>query len=141
MMEVNMFREKYFDLKNKRSDSIIIMKNGIFYNVLGKDCYIIKNIFGYKVSTFGDTIRVGFPIKGLNKVLDTLDKLKISYLVYEQFVVLESHYNSENYKLFLKNNLSINDRIKCINERLNEIKYDEKIFKALESVEKICMKN
>lgn len=136
-----MFREKYFNLKGKRSDSIIIMKNGIFYNVLGKDCYIIKNIFGYKVSSFGDTIRAGFPIKSLNRVLDTLDKLKISYLVYENFIVLEVHYNSENYELFLMNNLSINDRIKCINERLNEIKYDEKIFNILESVEEICMKN
>ena len=136
-----MFKEKYFDLKSKRSNSIIIMKNGIFYNVLGKDCYIMKNIFGYKVSTFGDTIKVGFPIKSLNKVLNTLDSLKISYIVYEQFVVLESHYTSENYDLFLKNNLSINDRIKSIYERLNEIKYDEKIFNILESVEKICMRN
>lgn len=40
-----MFREKYFELKDKRKKFIIIMKNGIFYNVLGKDCYIIKNIF------------------------------------------------------------------------------------------------
>lgn len=136
-----MFKEKYFDLKGKRSDSIIIMKNGVFYNVLGKDCYIMKNIFGYKVSTFGDTVKVGFPIKGLNKVLDTLDKLKISYLVYENEIVLDVYYDSENYELFLKNNLSINDRIKSIYERLNEIKYDRKIFKVLESVEEICMKN
>ena len=26
-----MFKEKYFDLKNKRSKFLIIMKNGIFY--------------------------------------------------------------------------------------------------------------
>ena len=37
-----MFKEKYFDLKNKRSKFLIIMKNGIFYNVLGKDVYIMK---------------------------------------------------------------------------------------------------
>ena len=34
-----MFREKYFELKSNRKDFIIIMKNGIFYNVLGKDCW------------------------------------------------------------------------------------------------------
>ena len=45
-----MFKEKYFELKEKKKEFIIIMKNGIFYNVLGKDCYIIKNIFGYKNS-------------------------------------------------------------------------------------------
>ena len=39
------------------------------------------------------------------------------------------------------NNLSINDRIKFICEKLNEIKYNEEIFNVLESVEKICMKN
>ena len=37
-----MFKEKYFELKDKKKKFIIIMKNGIFYNVLGKDCYIIK---------------------------------------------------------------------------------------------------
>ena len=136
-----MFKEKYFELKDKKKKFIIIMKNGIFYNVLGKDCYIIKNIFGYKVSIFSDTIKVGFPIGSLNKVLETLDKLKISYLVYENDVSLITYYNSENYDLFLKNNLSINNRIKFINERLNEIKYNEEIFNILESVEKICMKN
>ena len=136
-----MFKEKYFDLKSKNKDFIVIIKNGIFYNVLGRDCYIIKNILGYKVSNFGGTIKAGFPIRSLNKVLDTLDKLKINYLVYESEIVLKAHYNSENHELFLKDNLSINDRIKCIYEKLNEIKYDEKIFKVLESVEKICMKN
>lgn len=136
-----MFKEKYFDLKSKNKDFIVIIKNGIFYNVLGRDCYIIKNILGYKVSNFGGTIKAGFPIRSLNKVLDTLDKLKINYLVYESEIVLKAHYNSENYELFLKDNLSINDRIKCIYEKLNEIKYDEKIFKVLESVKKICMKN
>lgn len=136
-----MFKEKYFDLKSKNKDFIVIIKNGIFYNVLGRDCYIIKNILGYKVSNFGGTIKAGFPIRSLNKILDTLDKLKINYLVYESEIVLKAHYNSENYELFLKDNLSINDRIKCIYEKLNEIKYDEKIFKVLESVEKIYMKN
>ena len=50
-----MFKEKYFDLKNKRSKFLIIMKNGIFYNVLGKDVYIMKSIFNYKVCVFCDT--------------------------------------------------------------------------------------
>ena len=136
-----MFRKKYFELKDKKKKFIIIMKNGIFYNVLGKDCYILKNVFGYKISIFSDTIKVGFPICSLNNVLETLDKLKISYLVYENDVSLITYYNSENYDLFLKNNLSINNRIKFINERLNEIKYNEEIFNVLESVEKICMKN
>ena len=136
-----MFKEKYFELKDKKKKFIIIMKNGIFYNVLGKDCYILKNIFNYKVGVFGNTVKVGFPIGSLNKVLDTLDKLKISYLVYENDVSLITYYNSENYDLFLKNNLSINDRIKFICEKLNEIKYNEEIFNVLESVEKICMKN
>ena len=71
-----MFKEKYFELKEKKKDSIIIIKNGIFYNVLGNDAYILKNIFNYKVSIFCDTIKVGFPTRSLNKVLDTLDKLK-----------------------------------------------------------------
>ena len=132
-----MFKEKYFDLKNKRSKFLIIMKNGIFYNVLGKDVYIMKSIFNYKVCVFCDTVKVGFPISTLNKVLDALDRLKISYIVYEKEIVLETYFNDDNYSKFLKDNLSINDRIRIINEKLNEIKYNEKIFKVLEDIEKI----
>ena len=132
-----MFKEKYFELKDQKKKFIIIMKNGIFYNVLGKDCYILKNIFNYKVGVFGNTVKVGFPIGSLNKVLDTLDKLKISYIVYEKEIVLETYFNGDNYSKFLKDNLSINDRIRIINEKLNEIKYNEKIFKVLEDMEKI----
>lgn len=58
-----MFGEKYFDLKSKNKYSIFIMKIGVFYNVLCNDCYIMKNIFGYKVSAFGDTIKVVFILK------------------------------------------------------------------------------
>lgn len=37
-----MFREKYFELKEKKKNFIIIIKNGIFYNVLGKDWIQVK---------------------------------------------------------------------------------------------------
>ena len=70
------FKNIYFEVKNKYKNYVVIMKNGIFYNVLGNDCYLLKNIFNYKINSFSDTVKVGFPLNTLNKVINTFDKLK-----------------------------------------------------------------
>ena len=50
------FKNIYFEVKNKYKNYVVIMKNGIFYNVLGNDCYLLKNIFNYKINSFSDTV-------------------------------------------------------------------------------------
>ena len=113
------------------------MKNGIFYNVLGNDCYLLKNIFNYKINSFSDTVKVGFPLNTLNKVINTFDKLKINYIVYENEIVLKGKFPKNKYDIFLKSKLSMDDRIKRINLKLNEMKQDSKILGLLDAIEEI----
>ena len=131
------FKDNYFEVKNNYKNYVVIMKNGIFYNVLGNDCYLLKNIFNYKINSFSDTVKVGFPLNTLNKVINTFDKLKINYIVYENEIVLKGKFPKNKYDIFLKSKLSMDDRIKRINLKLNEMKQDSKILGLLDAIEEI----
>ena len=131
------FKNIYFEVKNKYKNYVVIMKNGIFYNVLGNDCYLLKNMFNYKINSFSDTVKVGFPLNTLNKVINTFDKLKINYIVYENEIVLKGKFSKNKYDIFLKSKLSMDDRIKRINLKLNEMKQDSKILGLLDAIEEI----
>ena len=133
-------KEVYLSLKEKYNDYIIIMKIGSFYNVFSRDAYIISSIFNYKINSFSNTIKVGFPISSLSKVLNILDKMKINYLVYENEVIIKKKFKRNNYKEFSKNNLTINQRIETINLKLNELKGSKDILIILEKVENILWK-
>lgn len=128
-------KEIYFSLKNKYKDYIIIIKIGSFYNVISKDAYILSSIFNYKINTFSNTVKVGFPLTSLNKVLNTLDKIKINYLVYENNIVIRQKFKRNNYQEFSQNNLTVKERIDAINLKLNEIAQTPEILKILEKVE------
>lgn len=128
-------KEIYFSLKNKYKDYVIIIKIGSFYNVISKDAYILSSIFNYKINTFSNTVKVGFPLTSLNKVLNTLDKIKINYLVYENNIVIKQKFKRNNYQEFSQNNLTIKERIDAINLKLNEIAQTPEILKILEKVE------
>ena len=128
-------KEIYFSLKNKYKDYIIIIKIGSFYNVISKDAYILSSIFNYKINTFSNTVKVGFPLTSLNKVLNTLDKIKINYLVYENNIVIKQKFKRNNYQEFSQNNLTVKERIDAINLKLNEIAQTPEILKILEKVE------
>ena len=59
---------------------ITIRKHGGFYHVFDDDCYILYYLFDYKIINR----RVGFPLNSLNKVINKLTDLSISYEVIEE---------------------------------------------------------
>ena len=130
-------KDSYFEIKNKNKNYIIIIKSGTFYNVLGEDVYIFKNIFGYKVNVFSDTVKVGFPVNALNRVINTFDKLKINYIVYEGEIKLKGKFHRNKYEIFLKEKLTIDERIKRITLMLNGIKNEERIIQVLNAIEEL----
>lgn len=130
-------KDNYFELKEKYKNYIIMMKSGTFYNVLGNDCYVFKNIFNYKINRFSDTVKVAFPLNTLNKVVDTFDRLKINYIVYEGEIKLKGKFHGNNYDCFIKDRLTINERIERINILLNEAKHHSNIIKILDAIEEI----
>ena len=135
-------KETYLIQKEKYDDYIILIKVGNFYNVLSKDAQILSTIFNYKKNTFAGTIKVGFPISSLNKVLKTLDNLKINYIVYENKVILKQKFKKNKYYDCLKNNITVDERIELVHLRLLEIKRTSDILSILNEVESIiCKKN
>ena len=78
-----MYHEKY-------PDSILLVLSGNFYNVYGKDTYILSYIFKYKIKekiykTIEDKdeyiLNTGFPRNSLDRVLLDLEDKKINYVI------------------------------------------------------------
>lgn len=116
-----MIKDIFYNYKMKYLKYIILIKSGNFYLALGDDAKIINNILGYQIKEFSNTIKVGFPIISLNKVIDKLDSLKINYMVIDKNVDLKRKFNKNNYNVYLvkRNN---EDRIEDINLKLLDMK-------------------
>ena len=83
-----MIKDIFYNYKMKYLKYIILIKSGNFYIALGDDAKIINNILGYQIKEFSNTVKIGFPIISLNKVLDKLDTLKINYMIIDKNVDL-----------------------------------------------------
>ena len=118
-----MIKDIFYNYKMKYLKYIILIKSVNFYIALGDDAKIINNILGYQIKEFSNTVKIGFPIISLNKVLDKLDTLKINYMIIDKNVDLKKKYNKNNYNKYLIKR-SNEDRIKDINLRLLEKRND-----------------
>jgi len=127
----------YKDLKLKYLEYVILIKVGTFYEVYGEEAYILSNLFNYKVKEAGTNIRVGFPITAYNKVTDRLNSFKINYVVYDKEIILKKRFKLNNYSNYLCNDLSIDERIGIITQKLNILKENSKIDSILKKVENI----
>ena len=130
-------KEVIGSLSEKYKEYIVIIKSGTFYNVFGTDCYVMRNIFHYKINPFSSTIKVGFPLQTLNKVLTKLEHLKINYIVYENEIVMKKKYNNNFYREYLKQNLTLDERIEQIYFQLKEVKFQKNILEVLDQIERL----
>lgn len=71
-------------IKTIHPDSIILTKVGNFYNVYGKDSYIMCYLFGYKQKEAEGIVCCGFPTESINKVMAKLENKKINYLIVDR---------------------------------------------------------
>ena len=91
-------KEKYFRVKGKYKDCIVLVKSGSFWNSFYGDALIIHFITGYVFKNY----KVGFPSRVLNKVLNRIGALNISYvLVYELDDIIVHEYTSNSYTFYL----------------------------------------
>ena len=130
--------EKYKQIKEKYPDSVIIIRSGNFYEVLGEEAYLMNNIFGYKVREFSKTIRSGFPLIGKNKVIEKFNQLQVNYVLSDEENILKS-FNDNNYSRYLEKNTNVIE--KCTNTKnkqknaLNSSKIYDK-FKIAKDIKK-----
>lgn len=116
-----MIKDIFYNYKMKYLKYIILIKSGNFYIALGDDAKILNNILGYQIKEFSNTIKIGFPIISLNKVIDKLDTLKVNYMVIDKNVDLKKKFNKNNYNKHLIKR-SNEDRIEDINLKLLDMK-------------------
>lgn len=136
----------YNDKKIKYNNYVIIIRSGIFYEVLNDDTSILYNLLGYKIKNNGNNFIIGFPNNSLSKVCTTLEHNKINYVVFDKdeegnFFELDKFKSSKNkYHEFLMdlNKLQyINYKIENIYKKLNEKVKDDDIEKILFNIEEL----
>lgn len=116
-----MIKDIFYNYKMKYLKYIILIKSGNFYIALADDAKILNNVLGYQIKEFSNTVKVGFPLISLNKVIDKLDSLKINYIVIDNNVSLKRKFNKNNYDKFLIKR-SNKSRIDDINQKLLDMK-------------------
>lgn len=99
-----------------KTNYINIVKKGGFYTVYNNDCYIINYLFNYKIVNN----KTGFPISSINKVLNTLNRKKINYIIDNK----EVKFNTNNYEQYLTtgvNNYNLINKKKTLEEKINKL--------------------
>ena len=118
--------EEYYKYKTNYNEFIIIIKSGNFYEVIDKDALIVNKLFGYKISKLSDTIKCGFPITSIEKVVNILNEQYINYIIIENNnITINKSFDKNSYNKFdldinnIKYNFfRINKITKCLNDNV-----------------------
>lgn len=125
------------NLQSETKDTLIMIKNGRFYNAYKDDAIILNYLFGYKVLK---DQKAGFPETVLNKVINTLEDKKINYQIITKDYnpKIKKYDNLNNYKKVLEKALGfskVQDRVVRLQEEINNITdldLLERVIKAME---------
>lgn len=126
----------YNQNKAKYDKYVILIRVGIFYETYGDDVYILNNLFNYKVKDINGVKRVGFPINSYNKVTEKLNKFKINYLIIDNEII-KKKFNKNNYNQYVNFDMSIDDRIYSIFNKLMILKANPSIDNILNKIEEM----
>jgi len=137
--------EQYINIKTKYTKYVVMMQMGNFYECLDTDAEILSLLMNYKIKTFGEHKRVGFPIASSKKVINELNKEKINHIIIDnkngkKEITMKKKYLNNHYEDYYKNLhtlVNINNRINKINERLHEKIAHKEIISVLEQIEKL----
>lgn len=132
MKVIDLYREN----KERYPKYVILIKVGVFYETYNEDCFVLNNLFGYKIKNIGDYYRTGFPINSYSKVIEKLNKTKINYLIIGDEVI-KRKFNKNQYDRYIKTDLNIDQRIDDIYKKLKYLKLNSNISTLLNKIEGI----
>ena len=91
-------------VKKVHTEYIVLVKEGSFYHIYGKDAYIISYLFGYKIKEIENMNVCGFPINSINRIVAKLETNKINYLILDKRnnYDIEEIYNNKNLNTYNK---------------------------------------
>ena len=117
---------------------IFIKGSGKFYNLYNDDALIINYLLNYKIIKNNTC---GFPECALNKVINEIEKVKISYVVKEMGNIIErKNYKKLNkyYEILekAKRNLEINERLDNLIEKIYKLPPNKFLY-VMEKLEEV----
>ena len=133
-------KERYEMYKRQYNNYIILFKQGNFYYSINDDALILNNIFNYKVNVVSDFIKVGFPLKSIDKVLPIFEENNINYIIVYKEIIEKKKYTNNNYLKYLNidsNYEFILSRINKIDKTLKDNLLNSNIEDLLSNIERI----
>ena len=107
---------------------------------MNDDALILNNIFNYKVNFVSDFIKVGFPLKSIDKVLPIFEEKNINYIIVDKEIIEKKKYPNNNYLKYLNidsNYEFILSRINKIDKTLKDILLNSNIEDLLSNIKRI----
>lgn len=104
--------------------SIILRRTGSFYQVFDDDALIINYLFDYKIINH----KCGFPVKTIDRVINTLEEKSINYIIKNEEEIVRDFKKKNNYNKYLEKSkikYNINYRINVILEKINKMNTEE----------------
>lgn len=134
-------KNKYNKFKCIYKNYIILIKNGNFYVALNDDSIVLNNIFKFRITESTNFIKCGFPLTSLTNVLNTLNDLKINYLIIDNDITDKMKYTTNNYlKYTNKSNYILLNRIDRIDNILKLNIDNNNINNVISEIEGILCK-
>lgn len=91
-------------VKQVHKEEIVFVKIGKFYQVYGKDAYIVSYLFDYKLKKVEEVYMCGFPESSKNRVIAKIEEKKINYLILDRRnnYEVEEIYDNKNLNTYSK---------------------------------------
>lgn len=68
-------------MKNKYPEHMILVKNGIFYNVIGKDALVLEKELEMKKTCFSvNSCKCGISVKSIKSFIEKLENKNLKYI-------------------------------------------------------------
>lgn len=133
--------DAYDNYKIKYKEYVVLLKSGIFYECFNDDISIMYSLFSYKIKNNGNNYVVGFPSSSLTKVLNTLEKNKINYIIIDDNSVVDKYKTNKNryleYIVDINKLMYISMKIELIYKKLQENILNNNIEKILIEIENL----
>ena len=138
-------KEKYEMYKRQYNNYVVLFKQGNFYLSMNDDALILNNIFNYKVNVVSDFIKVGFPLKSIDKVLPIFEEKNINFIIVDKEIVEKRKYPDNKYFDYFNSDSNygfVLNRINKIDKTLKDNLLNSNIESVLNDIERIiCMIN
>ena len=101
------FYEFIEKLQEEYDGKIVLIKNGAFYNAIGRDAIIVENIFKLKRTCFAKSIcKCGFPVyyhsENIDKFKEKLEKEGIAIVVFSPQENGRYNYNGKKFDILFE---------------------------------------